>query len=188
MRFSTCLHTAAAAGAIAFAAASFSPASADVMVGGAPMYATKTIAENAPNASNLTTLVAAVKAAGLVDTLAGPGPFTVFAPTNAAFEALPDGTVAMLLKPENKDQLTHILTYHVVAADATSEAAMQMIKADGGEHKVKTVSGDTLTLKMDGNDLVVIDEQGNEAHVTQADVTQSNGVVHVIDKVLMPAM
>jgi uncharacterized surface protein with fasciclin (FAS1) repeats len=188
MKFSTCLRTVAAAGAIAFAAASLSPASADVMVGGAPMYATKTIAENAPNASNLTTLVAAVKAAGLVETLDGAGPFTVFAPTNDAFAALPDGTVETLLKPENKDQLTHVLTYHVVSANATSDAAMQMIADDGGAHEVTTVSGDTLTLKMDGDHIVVIDEMGNEATVTKADVTQSNGVVHVIDKVLMPAM
>lgn len=188
MRFSTYLRTAAAVGVIAFAGVSMSPALAEVMVGGAPMYANKTIAENAPNASNLTTLVAAVKAAGLVETLAGPGPFTVFAPTNEAFDALPDGTVESLLKPENKDQLTHILTYHVVPADATAEAAMKMIEDDGGEHKVKTVSGDTLTLKMDGDHIVVVDEMGNEATVTQGDVMQSNGVVHVVDAVLMPAM
>jgi uncharacterized surface protein with fasciclin (FAS1) repeats len=159
-----------------------------VMVGGAPMYAEKNIIENAVNSKDHTTLVAAVKAAGLVDTLSGPGPFTVFAPTNAAFEKLPAGTVETLLKPENKDTLTHILTYHVIPAEATSEAAMQMIKDDGGEHKVKTVSGDTLTLKMDGDKLLVIDEQGNAATVTQADVMQSNGVIHVIDTVLMPAM
>lgn len=188
MRIPTSLRTAAAAGAILFAAASLAPASAEVMVGGAPMYATKTIAENAPNASNLTTLVAAVKAAGLVDTLGSPGPFTVFAPTNDAFSALPDGTVETLLKPENKDQLTHILTYHVVSANATADAAMQMIEDDGGEHKVTTVSGDTLTLRMEGDHIVVVDESGNQAMVTQADVLQSNGVVHVIDKVLMPAM
>jgi uncharacterized surface protein with fasciclin (FAS1) repeats len=188
MRLSATIRSAVAGGAIAFAVAGIAPALADVMVGGAPMYATKTIAENAPNASNLTTLVAAVKAAALVDTLAGAGPFTVFAPTNAAFEKLPAGTVDELLKPENKDKLTHILTYHVVSANATSEAAMQMIKDDGGEHKVTTVSGDTLTLKMDGEKLIVVDEAGNGAVVTQADVTQSNGVVHVIDTVLMPKM
>jgi uncharacterized surface protein with fasciclin (FAS1) repeats len=188
MRMSATFRTAVAAGAVTFAAASIAPTAAEVMVGGAPMYSTKTIAENAPNASNLTTLVAAVKAAGLVETLGGPGPFTVFAPTNAAFEKLPDGTVENLLKPENKDQLTHILTYHVVSANATSDAAMQMIEDDGGEHNVTTVSGDTLTLKMDGDNLVVIDESGNGAVVTQADVLQENGVVHVIDSVLMPAM
>ena len=171
------------AAGIAFA----SPAAlAQVKVGGAPMYASKTIAENAPNAPNLTTLVAAVKAAGLVDTLAGPGPFTVFAPTNAAFEKLPAGTVETLVKPENKEKLTKILTYHVVPAKATSEAAMKMIKDDGGKHNVTTVSGDTLTLQMQGDKLVVIDEMGNGATVTQADVMQSNGVVHVIDTVLMP--
>jgi uncharacterized surface protein with fasciclin (FAS1) repeats len=187
MRFSASLRAAVAAGAIVFAAGAV-PASADVLVGGAPMYSTMTIAENAPNAPNLTTLVAAVKAAGLVETLAGPGPFTVFAPTNEAFEALPDGTVEGLLLPENKDQLTHILTYHVVSANATADAAMQMIMDDGGAHEVTTVSGDTLTLKMDGDHVTVTDESGNTAMVTQADVLQSNGVVHIIDKVLMPAM
>jgi len=163
-------------------------AQSQVMVGGAPMYADKTIAENASNADNLTTLVAAVKAAGLAETLSGEGPFTVFAPTNAAFEKLPDGTVETLLKPENEAQLKHILTYHVVPAKATSEAAMQMIKDDGGAHNVTTVSGDTLTLKMDGGNIVVIDESGNGAVVETADVMQSNGVVHVIDTVLMPKM
>ncbi len=178
-----------AAGVVALGFAALTPAFAEpVMVGGAPMYAEKTIAENAPNAKNLTTLVAAVKAAGLVETLAGPGPFTVFAPDNDAFAALPAGTVDMLLKPENKDKLTHILTYHVVAGDVTAESAMQMIKKDGGAHNVKTVSGDTLTLKMNGNRIVIFDESGNAATVAQADVTQSNGVVHVIDKVLLPKM
>ncbi|MGH6925684.1 MAG: fasciclin domain-containing protein [Propylenella sp.] len=187
MRISRNLRAAAAAGAI-LVAASLSPASAEVMVGGAPMFATKTIAENAPNAANLTTLVAAVKAAGLVETLAGPGPFTVFAPTNDAFAKLPAGTVEELLKPENKDKLARILTYHVVAANAPSDAAMKMIMDDGGDHNVSTVSGDTITLKMNGDKLVVIDESGHGAVVTQADVFQSNGVVHVIDTVLMPKM
>ncbi|MCE7029305.1 fasciclin domain-containing protein [Jiella avicenniae] len=158
------------------------------MVGGAPMDPQKTIPENASQADNLTTLVAAVKAAGLVETLSGDGPFTVFAPTNAAFEKLPAGTVDDLLKPENKDKLTKILTYHVVPAKATSEAAMQMIKDDGGAHTVKTVEGEPITLRMDGDNLVVIDASGNGAVVTQADVMQSNGVVHVIDTVLMPKM
>lgn len=157
-----------------------------VTVGGAPMYADKTIAENAPNAANLTTLVAAVKAAGLVETLGTAGPFTVFAPDNAAFEKLPAGTVDTLVKPENKAMLTKILTYHVVPAAATSEAAMQMIKDDGGKHKVKTVQGEELTLAMDGDKLTVTDANGGVATVTQADVMQSNGVVHVIDTVLMP--
>jgi len=160
----------------------------NAMVGGAEMFADKTIAENAPNAPNLTTLIAAVKAAGLVETLGGEGPFTVFAPDNGAFEALPAGTVDNLLKPENKDMLTHVLTYHVVPAKATSAAAMQMIKDDGGKHNVTTVSGDTLTLQMDGDKLVIFDESGNSATVTQADVMQSNGVVHVIHEVLMPKM
>ncbi|MCB8837324.1 fasciclin domain-containing protein [Aurantimonas sp. VKM B-3413] len=180
-----------AAGSLAIAPATYaqdnSNMSSDMpMVGGAPMDPQKTIVENASEAKNLTTLVAAVKAAGLVDTLSGPGPFTVFAPTNEAFDALPDGTVDNLLKPENKDQLVKILTYHVVPAKATSEAAMQMIKDDGGKHNVQTVSGDTLTLQMNGDKLEVFDESGHAATVTQADVMQSNGVVHVIDKVLMP--
>ncbi len=184
-------RTTLVASAVGLASAlAMSPAIAEepVIVGGAAMYAQKNIIENAVNSKDHTTLVAAVKAAGLVDTLSGPGPFTVFAPTNAAFDKLPPGTVEDLLKPENKDTLTHILTYHVVPAKATSEAAMKMIKDDGGEHKVKTVSGDTLTLKMDGDHLVVIDEMGNTATVTQADVMQSNGVIHVIDTVLMPKM
>lgn len=158
------------------------------MVGGAEMMADQPIAVNASNAPNLTTLVAAVKAAGLVDTLAGDGPFTVFAPTNAAFEKLPEGTVETLLKPENKEQLKSILLYHVVPAKATSSAAMSMIKDDGGAHNVKTASGGTITLKMNGDSLVVIDESGNGATVETADVMQSNGVVHVIDTVLMPKM
>jgi uncharacterized surface protein with fasciclin (FAS1) repeats len=161
-------------------------ASTPVEVGGAPMYPDKTIAENAPNASNLTTLVAAVKAAGLVETLGGEGPFTVFAPDNAAFEKLPAGTVDELVKPENKEKLTQILTYHVVPAAATSETAMQMIKDDGGKHAVKTVEGEELTLAMNGDKLTVTDAKGNVATVTQADVMQKNGVVHVIDTVLMP--
>ncbi|WP_457590015.1 fasciclin domain-containing protein [Jiella marina] len=164
-----------------------SMASGDMpMVGGAAMDPAKTIPENASAASNLSTLVAALQAADLVETLSGEGPFTVFAPTNAAFEKLPDGTVDTLLQPENKEQLTKILTYHVVSAEATSEAAMQMIEDDGGEHDVTTVSGDTLTLKMDGDNLVIIDESGGGAVVEQADVMQANGVVHVIDSVLMP--
>ncbi|BDA87039.1 fasciclin [Aureimonas sp. SA4125] len=159
-----------------------------VTVGGAPMFADKTIAENAPNASNLTTLVAAVKAAGLVETLGTAGPFTVFAPDNDAFAKLPAGTVDELVKPENKEKLTKILTYHVVPAKATSEAAIQMVKDDGGKHMVKTVQGEELTLALAGDKLTVTDAAGNVATVTQADVMQSNGVVHVIDTVLMPKM
>ena len=178
-------RTALAATILAGAGSAFAQNS---MVGGAEMYADKPIAENAVNAPNLTTLVAAVKAAGLVETLAGEGPFTVFAPDNAAFEKLPAGTVEELLKPENKDKLTAILTYHVVPAKATSEAAMGMIKDDGGEHPAPTVNGEEITLKMNGDKIVVVDANGNEATVTQADVMQSNGVVHVIDTVLMPKM
>lgn len=157
------------------------------MVGGAEMSPEKTIVQNASKADNLTTLVAAVKAAGLAETLSGEGPFTVFAPTNAAFEALPEGTVETLLKPENKDKLKAILTYHVVPAKATSEAAMQMIEDDGGAHPATTVQGDEITLMTEGGNIVVEDAQGNTATVTQADVMQSNGVVHVIDAVLMPS-
>ena len=157
-----------------------------VTVGGAPMYANKTIAENAPNAANLTTLVAAVKAAGLVETLGTAGPFTVFAPDNDAFAKLPAGTVDTLVKPENNATLTKILTYHVVPAKAMAVDAMKMIKDDGGKHMVKTVQGEELTLAMEGDKLTITDAKGGKATVTQADVVQSNGVVHVIDTVLMP--
>jgi uncharacterized surface protein with fasciclin (FAS1) repeats len=156
------------------------------MVGGAPMPADKNIIENAVNSKDHTTLVAAVKAAGLVETLQGPGPFTVFAPTNAAFEALPAGTVETLLKPENKDQLTKILTCHVVGAEAMSDAIGKMIADDGGTHPVKTVGGCTLQAKMDGEKITLTDENGTVATVTIADVDQSNGVIHVIDKVITP--
>ena len=159
-----------------------------VEVGGAPMYPSKNIIENAVNSKDHTTLVAAVKAAGLVETLSGAGPFTVFAPTNEAFAKLPPGTVEMLLKPENKDKLVTILTYHVVAADAMSDAINKMIADDGGEHAIKTVSGGTLIAKMDGDKITLTDENGNVATVTIADVKQSNGVIHVIDTVLLPKM
>jgi uncharacterized surface protein with fasciclin (FAS1) repeats len=155
-------------------------------VGGAPMYDSKNIVENAVNSKDHTTLVAAVKAADLVDTLMGKGPFTVFAPTNAAFEALPKGTVDTLLKPENKDQLVKILTCHVVAADAMSAAIDKMIKDDGGMHPVKTVGGCTLTASEKDGKIMLTDETGGMATVTIADVKQSNGVIHVIDKVLLP--
>lgn len=157
-------------------------------VGGAPMYETRTIVENAMNSKDHTTLVAAVQAAGLVETLQGAGPFTVFAPTNAAFEALPAGTVDTLLKPENKDQLTRILTCHVVAANAMSDAIAKMIADDMGAHPVKTVGGCEFTAMMDGDMIQIKDGQDNLATVTIADVKQSNGVIHVIDKVLLPAM
>lgn len=156
------------------------------MVGGAEMFPTKNIVENAVNSKDHTTLVAAVKAAGLVDTLSGKGPYTVFAPTNAAFAKLPAGTVDTLVKPENKSTLTKILTCHVVAANAMSGAINKMIKDDGGMHKVKTVGGCTLTVKKMGDKLQIVDEKGQTSTVTIADVTQSNGVIHVIDTVLLP--
>ncbi len=156
------------------------------MVGGAAMYPTKNIVENASTASNLTTLVAAVKAAGLVETLEGPGPFTVFAPTNDAFAKLPAGTVDTLLKPENKDQLTKILTYHVVAGRISASDLMKQIKAGGGKAELKTVNGEMLTASMQGKHIVLTDAKGGTAMVTQANVFQSNGVVHIIDAVLMP--
>jgi uncharacterized surface protein with fasciclin (FAS1) repeats len=161
---------------------------ANPMVGGSEMMPAKNIVENAMNSKDHTTLVAAVAAAGLVDTLKGAGPFTVFAPTNEAFAALPAGTVDNLLKPENKATLTKILTCHVVPAKAMAADVMAMVKADGGMHKVKTVGGCELTLKVDGDKVTVTDEAGGVSNVTIADVTQSNGVIHVVDKVLLPKM
>ncbi|WP_409932569.1 fasciclin domain-containing protein [Xanthocytophaga flavus] len=158
-----------------------------VMVGGAAMYPSKNIIENAVNSKDHTTLVAAVKAAGLVETLQGKGPFTVFAPTNAAFDKLPAGTVDELVKPENKDQLTKILTYHVVAGKYTSKDIMNAIKEGNGKATWKTVSGKTLTAMMDGSKgIALTDEMGNTSKVTIPDVNQSNGVIHVIDTVVMP--
>ena len=157
-----------------------------VTVGGAPMYANKNIIQNAVNSKVHTTLVAAVKAAGLVETLSGPGPFTVFAPTNAAFAKLPKGTVENLLRPENREKLKAILTYHVVPTSAMSDAIKKMVKDDGGEHQVKTVSGHMLTIKTAGGKIRIMDETGHTATVTTADVAQSNGVIHVIDTVLLP--
>src|SRR5690349_4436491 len=160
----------------------------DPMVGGAAMYDTKNIIENAVNSKDHTTLVAAVKAAGLVETLEGPGPFTVFAPTNDAFAALPAGTVDNLLKPENKAMLVKILTCHVIAAKALSTDVMAMAKADGGTHEVTTVGGCKLWLSVKGDKVMVKDESGGTATVTIADVIQSNGVIHVVDHVLLPKM
>ena len=157
-----------------------------VMVGGAAMYPSKNIIQNAVNSKDHTTLVAAVKAAGLVDTLSGPGPFTVFAPTNEAFAQLPKGTVESLLKPENKDKLVKILTYHVVSADAMADTIKKMIKDDGGKHTVTTVSGGKLVAMMKGDKIELMDENGGIATVTTANVKQSNGVIHVIDHVLLP--
>ncbi|MBO0935819.1 fasciclin domain-containing protein [Fibrella sp. HMF5335] len=157
-----------------------------VMVGGAPMYPSKNIIENAVNSKDHTTLVAAVKAAGLVETLSGPGPFTVFAPTNAAFNKLPAGTVETLVKPENKATLTSILTYHVVAGKMTALELMKAIKDGGGKAMLKTVAGGSLTAMQKGKKLMLIDEKGGTSTVTIANVNQSNGVIHVIDTVLMP--
>ena len=158
-----------------------------VMVGGAAMYPSKNIIENAVNSKDHTTLVAAVKAAGLVETLSGTGPFTVFAPTNAAFDKLPAGTVETLLKPENKDQLSKILTYHVVAGKYTAKDIMKAIKDGKGKAALKTVSGGTITAMMDGaKGISVTDESGKVAKVTIADVNQSNGVIHVINGVALP--
>ena len=156
------------------------------MVGGAAMYKTKNIVDNAVNSKDHTTLVAAVQAAGLVDTLKSSGPFTVFAPTNAAFDKLPAGTVATLVRPENKDMLTKILTYHVVAGKMDSKAIMKAIKKGRGQAQFTTVAGGKLIARMDGKNLVLIDEKGGRSMVTVADVRQSNGVIHVVDTVVMP--
>ncbi|MES2912192.1 MAG: fasciclin domain-containing protein [Pseudomonadota bacterium] len=159
---------------------------AQVMVGGAPMLASKDIIDNAVNSKDHTTLVAAVKAAGLVDTLKSAGPFTVFAPTNAAFAALPAGTVDTLLKPENKGALTGVLTYHVVPGKMDAAALTKAIAAGGGKAMLKTAAGGTLTASAAGGKVMVMDEKGGSATVTIADVYQSNGVIHVVDKVLLP--
>lgn len=157
-----------------------------VMVGGAPMYPSKNIVENAVNSKDHTTLVAAVKAAGLVETLQSAGPFTVFAPTNAAFDMLPAGTVDNLLKPENKSALTGVLTYHVVAGKWSAQQIMDAIKKGGGKYTAKTVQGEELTFMWKDNWLWIKDAKGGVAKVTIKDVNQSNGVIHVIDHVLLP--
>ncbi|MFF8800110.1 MULTISPECIES: fasciclin domain-containing protein [unclassified Methylobacterium] len=177
VRFAVGLGLAAAAG----------PALAkNPMVGGAPMYASKTIVENAVNSKDHTTLVAAVKAAGLVDTLSGPGPFTVFAPTDAAFRRLPPGTVETLVQPQNKAQLTGILTYHVVPGVYTAKQLMAAVRQGGGEATLKTVQGEPLTVTTKGKAVMVTDTKGNTAKVTVANVMQSNGVIHVVNGVLLP--
>ena len=172
------------------AVATFPAISAEmtVEVGGAPMYPSKTIVENAVNSKDHTTLVAAVKAAGLVETLQGAGPFTVFAPVNMAFEKLPAGTVDMLLKPENKDKLVAVLTYHVLPGKFSAEQIMADITKMGGKATYKTVEGESLTFSVKDGAVWVWDESGNSAKVTIADVDQSNGVIHVIDTVLLPPM
>lgn len=173
--------------ALALGMAAGSAAAGNPEVGGAPMFEEKNIIENAVNSADHTTLVAAVQAAGLVETLQGAGPFTVFAPVNAAFDALPAGTVETLLKPENKDQLVRILTCHVVAASAMSDAINKMVMDDGGKHTISTVGGCEFTAMAKDGMIMIEDGQGGVANVTIADVKQSNGVIHVIDRVLLPA-
>lgn len=169
--------------AVAFAPNTFAQTK---MVGGAAMYPTKNIVENAVNSKDHTTLVAAVKAAGLVETLQSPGPFTVFAPTNEAFNKLPEGTVATLVKPENKATLTKILTYHVVSGRLSAADILAKVKEGNGKATLTTVSGGTLTAMLQGKKLYLIDEKGGKSWVTIADVFQSNGVIHVVNTVLMP--
>lgn len=173
------------AGSLGLAATTVS-AEQTVTVGGAPMYPSKNIVENAVNSKDHTTLVAAVKAADLVDTLMSAGPFTVFAPVNDAFAALPEGTVETLLKPENKGQLTKVLTYHVVPGKLSGADLMAKVEAMGGYHNMKTASGDVITAKVQGGALWIFDESGGAAKVTISDVNQSNGVIHVVNKVLLP--
>jgi len=176
-----------ATAAVAFCAAIVATgAMANPVVGGSAMYSSRNIIQNAMNSKDHTTLVAAVKAGGLVDTLEGAGPFTVFAPTNEAFAALPAGTVDGLLKPENKSTLDKILTYHVVAGRLDTGALDQQIMSGGGKAELKTVEGDTLTITGEGRKLMVTDDKGNVANITIANVYQSNGVIMVVDKVLMP--
>jgi uncharacterized surface protein with fasciclin (FAS1) repeats len=187
----TALATVAAA-ALALGAIVTTPTFAEmtektVTVGGAPMYPTKNIIQNAVNSKDHTTLVAAVKAAGLVDTLSGAGPFTVFAPTNEAFAKLPPGTVDTLLKPENKDKLVAVLTYHVVPGRMSAKDLMDAAKKAGGQAKLKTVEGDWLTVEAKGSTLNIWDSKGNVSKVTIQNVFQSNGVIQVIDTVLLPS-
>ncbi len=181
------LLTLVAGATLALTFVSASAQKKDPDVGGMPMYPNKTVVANASTAPNLSTLVAAVKAAGLVETLSGAGPFTVFAPTNDAFGKLPAGTVDTLVKPESKDTLTKILTYHVVKGKYDSKKLMSEIKKHKGTYTLKAVSGGTLTFTMDGSGIKITDEKGGSAMVTTADVYQSNGVAHVIDTVLMPS-
>jgi uncharacterized surface protein with fasciclin (FAS1) repeats len=188
----TILPTAAAVAALAFAAVAATPTLAQmkeqtVTVGGAPMYPSKNIIQNAVNSKDHTTLVAAVKAAGLVDTLQGPGPFTVFAPTNAAFAKLPAGTVDSLLKPQMKEKLVAVLTYHVLPGRLSVKDLWEASNKGGGKAKFKTVEGEELTVEFKGQVLTIRDSKGNASKVTVQNVFQSNGVIHVIDNVLMPS-
>lgn len=180
------LTKALVAGCFALATAGTALAQDNPKVGGAAMFADKNIVENAMNSADHTTLVAAVKAAGLVETLQGQGPFTVFAPTNAAFDALPAGTVETLLKPENKEMLVKVLTCHVVGAKAMATDVQKMVMDDGGKHVIETLGGCKITAEAKGDMVTLTDEAGGVANVTIADVVQSNGVIHVIDKVLLP--
>lgn len=173
-------------GMLLISGAAFAQAEKTMMVGGAVMYPSKNIVENGGNSKDHTTLVAAVKAAGLVETLQSAGPFTVFAPTNTAFHKLPPGTVEALLKPANKDKLTTVLTYHVVPGKISSAALISMIKKNGGTYKAKTVQGGELSFMEKGKNIIIKDEKGGMSKVTIKDVNQSNGVIHVIDTVLLP--
>ena len=189
MKFAKFALAGLAAAGIAFASLASVPSFAEmtVTVGGAPMYPSKNIIQNAVNSKDHTTLVAAVKAAGLVDTLQGKGPFTVFAPVNDAFAKLPDGTVDTLLKPENKDQLTKVLTYHVVPGRLTAKDLMAAAKKNGGKATYKTVEGEELTFQVKDGEIWVWDAKGGSAKITIKNVMQSNGVIHVIDTVLLPS-
>ena len=178
-----CVSSALSFGALGMSSVAFA---ADPMVGGAAMSPSKNVVENASKAKNLTTLVSAVKEAGLAETLSGPGPFTVFAPTNAAFDKLPKATLTKLMQPDMKADLKKILTYHVVPGKLTAEDLMKDIKSGGGSYNMKTVEGETLTAKMEGSKVVLIDGKGGAATIETPDVMQSNGVAHVIDSVLMP--
>ncbi len=182
------MNTKTIKGVIAVAAITLSTSAfaQNTIVGGEEMYTTKNIIENAVNSKDHTTLVAAVKAAGLVETLLGKGPFTVFAPTNDAFENLPEGTVATLLKPENKATLTKILTYHVVSGKLSTDDLKKQIKAGKGKATLTTVSGNKLMAMMNGNNIMLKDENGHTANITVSDVKQSNGVIHVLDSVVTP--
>jgi uncharacterized surface protein with fasciclin (FAS1) repeats len=190
MNFKKTFFAASAAAVLALtsltASAPLQAQTTDPTVGGAAMYPTKTIVENAVNSPIHTTLVAAVKAAGLVDTLNSKGPFTVFAPTNDAFAKLPAGTVDTLLKPENKDQLVKVLTYHVVPGKYDAKKLLKEIKKGGGKATLKTVEGEDLTFTTDGTTITITDAKGGTATVTTANVYQSNGIIHVIDAVLLP--
>ena len=172
--------------AAAFATASIAVAAQNPVVGGKEMFPNKDIIDNAVNSADHTTLVAAVKAAGLVKTLKGPGPFTVFAPTNEAFQKLPAGTVDTLLKPENKGELVKVLTYHVVPGRLSSVDLKKKIAADGGQTMLKTANGESLTARLEGEKVVIRDEKGDQSTITIANVFQSNGVIHVVDTVVLP--